>query len=149
MTQVVCTDVTLTDTFGAMNDSPVALEVDTKNSGSGELTLLVKYVKDGAPSGGYPVIRLVWGYYLEDGAAAQANDPQPDPNLSVASGVVTIDLDTNVSSLKGLTDSDGARWYPVPVSVPKWATTLYALEAKQAGDTTNFGTLSAQLAGKV
>lgn len=149
MTQVVCSNVTLTDTFATMNALPVTLEGSwAENKSGGDLTLLVKYVAHASQSGGYPVIRLVWGFYLADGTAITAHDPQPDPNLSVSAGVVTIDFDVNVSNLKGLTDSDGTVWYPIPVSVPKWAANV-TLEAKQAGDTTNLGKLYAQLTGKI
>lgn len=149
MTQVVCSNVTLTASFAAMNASPVALEGSwAENKSGGALTLLVKHVKHASESGGYPVIRLVWGYSLADGTAATAHDPQVDPNITSSSGVATVVVNTGIATLTGLTDSDGARWLPVQLDVPRFATTL-TLEAKQAGDTTNFGKLYAQLTGKI
>lgn len=148
--QVVCSAVTLTASFAAMNAAPVYLQGSWKEGHSGgALTLLVKHNKHESQSGGYPVIRPVWGYYLADGTLVPAHDPMLDPNTSASGGVTTVDINTDVANLKGLTDSDGVRWLPVQIDVPRWAVSLYYLEAKQAGDTTNFGTLTAQLTGEL
>jgi hypothetical protein len=72
-----------------------------------------------------------------------------DPSTTTRSGVITVDINTDVANLKGLTDSDGTRWLPIQIDVPRWAVSLYYLEAKQAGDTTNFGTLTSQLTGEL
>lgn len=142
--QVVCSNVTLTGSFAAVNDDPVFLQ-GTWSESEGATTLLVKHVKHASQANGYPVVRIVWGYRLADDSLVPAHDPMLDPNTSESGGVTTVDINTVVANLHVLTDSDGSRWVPVEVRAPKWAACLYYLEAKQAGDTTNLGKIYAQL----
>lgn len=147
---IVCSAVTLTSSFAAVNAAPIGLVGSWgTNSSGGVLTLLVNHAAHGSQSGGYPVIRPVWGYYLADGTLVPAHDPMLDPNTSASGGVTTVEINTDVANLKGLTDSTGTRWLPVQIDVPRWAAVLYYLEAKQAGDTAHLGNISAQLTGRI
>lgn len=143
--QVVCSNVTLTASFAAVNAEPVYIQGLWTENKEGSTVLLVRHVKHASQSGGYVVIRLVWGYYLADGTHVPCHDPLLDPNTTTSSGVTTVTINRPEAELMAIKDSDGARWLPVEVTVPTWASSLYYLEALQAGDTTNFGKIYAQL----
>lgn len=146
--QVVCTATTLTSSWATLGSAVLLLGSWAEAHSGGRMTLLLTHVKHASESGGYPMVRVRWSIVNAAGTDVTCLDPLINDTITESSGVATVTCDTAEMSITGLTDSDGTTSYPLPVVAPPWAGKL-TLQAKQAGDTTNFGTLAAQLVGKI
>lgn len=146
--QVVCTATTLTSSWATVGSAVVLLGSWSEAHSGGRLTLMLTHTKGASQSGGYPMVRVRWTIVNAAGTEITCLDALLNDTITESSGVATVTCDTPEMSIAALTDSDGTTSYPLPITAPPWSGKM-TLQAKQAGDTTHFGTLAAQLVGKI
>lgn len=146
--QVVCAATTLTSSWATLGSAVTLLGSWGEPTNGGDLTLMLTHVKHASESSGYPMVRVRWTMINAAGSEVTNLDPLTNDTITESSGVATVTCDTAEMAITALTDSDGTTSYPLAITAPPWAGKL-TLQAKQAGDTTNFGTLAAQLVGRI
>lgn len=119
-----------------------------QNTSNGMVTIRLKHTKHASQSGGYPVVRVRTKVYNAAGDEATCLDSLVDSTITTAAGVATVKAYTPEIEVLALTDSDGAEEFALVIQVPP-SHTKVLLQAKQAGDTTNFGALAAELDGRI
>lgn len=145
---VIAAATTLTPSFATIGSATALLGSWTENRSQGNLVVRLKHVKHASQVGGYPVVRLRWQTYNAAGELVTMHDPILDSAITVTAGVAAISAARGEWTITPLTDSDGTIEYPMMVIVPPPATHVI-VQAKQAGDTTNLGTLAAELDGRI
>lgn len=138
----ICTATQLSSSFATLGT--VGIPGAWKPGTVGNLTVYVKHTKHASQTNGYPVVKLRWKRLDTSGAMVDCHDPVLNSTLTTSGGVATVECDVPEYPLVPLKDSDGTVQYPLPVVAPTFATHV-VLQAKQTGDTTNFGTLAADL----
>lgn len=139
--------VTLTSSFATVGT--VTLQGSwIENTSGGKLTVRLKHTKHASQSGGYPVIKVQFLVYNAAGTEVVVMDYMFDSDITVANGAAAVDAVTPEVSVLALTDSAGTPEYPLVVTVPPYMNKI-RVQAKQAGDTTNFGMLAVELDGRV
>jgi hypothetical protein len=138
---------TLTSSFATIGTVALVGSWPENRSG-GKLNVRLKHTKHASQSGGYPVVRVRYMVPNAAGSEVTSMDSLLDGDIAVASGVATVDACTPEIAVLALTDSAGSVEYDLVIEVPPYKTKL-VLQAKQAGDTTNFGTLAAELDGRI
>jgi hypothetical protein len=109
----------------------------------------LKYTKHASQSGGYPVVRV--RYKTTNAARTEVTSLDSVANgstISVSAGVATIEYNAPEAKILALADSDGTLEFDLLLQVPPYKNKIQ-LQAKQAGDVVNFGTLAAELDGKI
>jgi hypothetical protein len=106
----------------------------------------LKHVKHASQSGGYPVVRVSTLTRNVAGDAVVCYVSLNNETFTPSAGVAPIDAYAPEISVRALTDNTGTKEYPIEFSIPPGHEQV-RVEAKQAGDTTNFGTLTAELDG--
>lgn len=119
-----------------------------ENRSGGAVTVRLKHTKHASQSGGYPMVRFRYKTHNVAGTLVTSLDPLVNSTITESGGVATLNCDTGEFKILALTDSDGTKEYDLVLQIPPYKEQL-VLEAKQAGDTTNFGTLAAELDGKI
>ena len=145
---VIAAATPLTPSFATIGSATALLGSWTENRSQGNLVVRLKHVKHASQVGGYPVVRLRWQTYNAAGELVTMHDPILDSAITVTAGVAAISAARGEWTITPLTDSDGTIEYPMMVIVPSRATHVI-VQAKQAGDTTNLGTLAAELDGRI
>jgi hypothetical protein len=145
---VIAAATTLTPTFATIGSAAALLGSWTENRSQGNLVVRLKHVKHASQVGGYPVVRLRWQTYNAAGELVTMHDPILDSAITVTAGVAAITAARGEWTIEPLKDSDGTIEYPMMVIAPSRATHVI-VQAKQAGDTINLGTLAAELDGRI
>mgnify|MGYP003442338101 FL=1 len=107
-------------------------------------SLRLKHVKHASQSGGYPVVRVRYKATDSTNTEVTSLDSINHSTVVTTAGVAAVEADTPEVSIVALTDSDGTLQYDLVLVVHPGKTGI-TVQAKQAGDTTNFGTLAAEL----
>lgn len=146
---VIAAATTLTPSFATIGSATALLGSWTENRSQGNLVVRLKHVKHASQVGGYPVVRLRWQTYNAASELVTMHDPILDSAITVTAGVAAISAARGEISIEPLTDAvlDDPE-YPLMVIAPSRATHVI-VQAKQAGDTTNLGTLAAELDGRI
>jgi hypothetical protein len=113
---------------------------------AGRVAVRIKHVKHPSQSGGYPVVRVSTLTRNVANGTVVCYVPLNNGTFTPSAGVAPINAYTPEISVLALTDNDGTKEYPIELSIPPGHEQV-RVEAKQAGDTTNFGTLTAELDG--
>lgn len=123
-----------------------------RGGGSGNpdrrVTLRLKHTKHGSQVGGYPVVRVRYKARDVAGADVTSLDSINHSTVTTTGGVAAVEADTPEVAIVALTDSDGTLQYDLILVVHPGKTGVM-VQAKQAGDTTNLGTLVAELDGRL
>lgn len=119
-----------------------------ENRSGGNLTVRIKHTKHNSQSAGYPVVRLRFLVYNAAGTEVTSLDSLLDGDITASNGVAAVDALTPEVNVLALTDSTGTPEFDLVVTVPPYKNKIQ-LQAKQAGDTTNFGTLAGELDGRI
>jgi len=139
---------TLTSSWATIGSATQLTGSWGQNSSNATLTLRIKHTKGTSQSGGYPMVRVRWQYTDSSGTVVTCLDPLSDGNITVSTGVATLNLDTPEMPILALTDADGTLQYPIVLGVPAYAEKIL-VQAKQAGDTSHLGVLVAELSGHI
>lgn len=145
---VIAAATTLTSSFATIGSATPLVGSWAENRSQGNLVVRLKHVKHASQVGGYPVVRLRWQTYNAASELVTMHDPILDSTITVTAGVAAISAARGEWTITPLTDSDGTIEYPMMVIAPSRATHVI-VQAKQAGDTTNLGTLAAELDGRI
>lgn len=147
MAQSFGAPITLTASWATVGT--VALQGSwAENRSGGKVTIRLKHTKHASQSGGYPVVRVRYSTKNAAGNDVASLDPLLDDAITTAGGVATVKAYTPESEIRALTDSTGTPEFDLVIEVPPFKNAI-VLEAKQAGDTTNFGALVAELDGRI
>ena len=114
----------------------------------GRIAVRFKHTKHASQSGGYPVVRIRTQVRNVAGSTVTSIDPVLDSAITIASSVATVKAYDGAIELRALTDSTGTPECTLTITVPPYHDAIQ-VDAKQAGDTTNFGTLAVELDGRL
>lgn len=148
MAQAIGTVATLTASWATIGTAQIQGNW-VQNASGGQLALRLKHTKHGSQLGGYPMVRVRYlAYDVAGNQVTSLDGLNNGASITTSGGVATVECNTPELKILALTDSDGSLQYDVILVVPPYKTGI-TVQAKQAGDTTNFGTLVAELDGKI
>jgi hypothetical protein len=139
---------TLTSSFATIGAAVSLTGSWAESRSGGVITLRFKHTKHLSQSGGYPVIRVRGKTYNAAGTLIDTMDLQIDGNITASAGVAAVSTNEFEVKLEKLTDSDGSVQGSVTYRVPPYQDQIL-VQAKQAGDTTNLGTLAVEIDGEI
>lgn len=139
---------TLTASFETIGEATLLLGSWREGNSGGKVAIRFKHTKHGSQTGGYPVVRIRTQVSNASGATVTSIDPVLDSAITIVGSVATVKAYDGVIELRALTDSDGTLECSLTVVMPPYHSHVL-VQAKQAGDTTNLGTLAVELHGRI
>lgn len=139
---------TLTTSFATIGEATLLLGSWREGNSGGKVAIRFKHTKHGSQTGGYPVVRIRTQVSNASGDTVTSIDPVLDSAITIVGSVATVKAYDGVIELRALTDSDGTVECSLTVVMPSYHSHVL-VQAKQAGDTTNLGTLAVELDGRI
>lgn len=139
---------TLTASFDTIGEATLLLGSWREGNSGGRVGVRFKHTKHGSQSGGYPVVRIRTQVSNVAGSTVTSIDPVVDSAITIVGSVATVKAYDGAIELHALKDSDGTVECTLTIVIPAYHSHIL-VQAKQAGDTVNFGTLTVELDGRI